>query len=104
MRVNKFGSTGRDVPVIGQGTWYIEASRRADAVAALRRGIELGMTHIDTAEMVKEAGLEVAPVVIYHRSIYGDSMNVGQTPTELDPKSKAALELKELYDYISKII
>lgn len=58
MRVNKFGSTGRDVPVIGQGTWYIEASRRADAVAALRRGIELGMTHIDTAEMYGSGAAE----------------------------------------------
>ncbi len=37
--------------VIGQGTWYIEKSNRASAVAALRRGIELGITHIDTAEM-----------------------------------------------------
>lgn len=58
MRVKKFGSTGRDVAVIGQGTWYIEASRRADAVAALRRGIELGMTHIDTAEMYGSGAAE----------------------------------------------
>jgi diketogulonate reductase-like aldo/keto reductase len=46
-----FGATGREVPVIGQGTWNIESGRRADAVAALRRGLDLGMTHIDTAEM-----------------------------------------------------
>lgn len=58
MRVNRFGSTGRDVAVIGQGTWYIEASRRPDAVAALRRGIELGMTHIDTAEMYGSGAAE----------------------------------------------
>jgi diketogulonate reductase-like aldo/keto reductase len=37
--------------VIGQGTWYIESGDRAAAIAALRRGIDLGMTHIDTAEM-----------------------------------------------------
>jgi len=48
-----FGSTGVAVPVIGQGTWDIPESghRRAEAIRALRRGIELGMTHIDTAEM-----------------------------------------------------
>jgi len=58
MRVNAFGSTGRDVAIIGQGTWYIEAGRRADAVAALRRGLDLGMTHIDTAEMYGSGAAE----------------------------------------------
>jgi diketogulonate reductase-like aldo/keto reductase len=46
-----FASTNREVPVIGQGTWYSENDDRTSAVAALRRGIDLGMTHIDTAEM-----------------------------------------------------
>jgi diketogulonate reductase-like aldo/keto reductase len=47
-----FGSLGVDVPVIGQGTWKMgTAHARAAEVAAIRRGIELGMTHIDTAEM-----------------------------------------------------
>jgi diketogulonate reductase-like aldo/keto reductase len=48
-----FGPAGVAVPVIGQGTWDIpeSGSRRAEAIRALRRGIELGMTHIDTAEM-----------------------------------------------------
>jgi diketogulonate reductase-like aldo/keto reductase len=40
----------RDVVAIGQGTWQIGRDR-ASAVTALRRGLELGMTHIDTAEM-----------------------------------------------------
>lgn len=46
-----FGPTNREVPVIGQGTWYIENAERARAIAALRRGLDLGMNHIDTAEM-----------------------------------------------------
>jgi len=58
MRASKFGVTARDVAVIGQGTWYIEAGRRADAVAALRRGVDLGMTHIDTAEMYGSGAAE----------------------------------------------
>jgi len=46
-----FGQTGRDVSVIGEGTWYIERSDRRAAVAAIRRGLDLGMNLIDTAEV-----------------------------------------------------
>jgi diketogulonate reductase-like aldo/keto reductase len=44
---------GHPVPALGQGTWNIGDSKaeRAAEIAALRRGIELGMTLIDTAEM-----------------------------------------------------
>jgi aldehyde reductase len=44
---------GERVPVLGQGTWLMGESKRAhaDEVAALRLGIDLGMTLIDTAEM-----------------------------------------------------
>ena len=51
MRHEAFGSADRQVAVIGQGTWNLEQAPRAAAVAALRRGLDLGMTHIDTAEM-----------------------------------------------------
>ena len=49
--LRSFGSTGRDVQAIGQGSWYIERGDRGEAVAALRRGLDLGLSHIDTAEM-----------------------------------------------------
>ena len=55
MEVRQFDSTNYQLPVIGQGTWYIDASDRALAIAALRRGIDLGMNHIDTAEMYGDA-------------------------------------------------
>ncbi len=53
MTKKRFGCTGADVSTIGQGTWDIpESGKRAEeAIRALRHGIELGMTHIDTAEM-----------------------------------------------------
>jgi diketogulonate reductase-like aldo/keto reductase len=47
----QFGSTQRQVAAIGQGSWHLEQSDEAGAIAALRRGLELGLTHIDTAEM-----------------------------------------------------
>lgn len=36
---------------VGQGTWKLETAPRTQALRALRRGVELGLTHIDTAEM-----------------------------------------------------
>jgi diketogulonate reductase-like aldo/keto reductase len=39
------------VPVLGLGTWMLEQGDRAATIAALRRGIDLGMAHVDTAEM-----------------------------------------------------
>jgi diketogulonate reductase-like aldo/keto reductase len=51
MERRPFGSANRQVPVIGQGTWYTENDDHRAAIMALRRGIALGMTHIDTAEM-----------------------------------------------------
>jgi diketogulonate reductase-like aldo/keto reductase len=51
MQERRFGAAERDVAAIGQGTWYIEQAERAVAIAALRRGVDLGLNHIDTAEM-----------------------------------------------------
>ncbi|MBV8489058.1 MAG: aldo/keto reductase [Candidatus Eremiobacteraeota bacterium] len=53
MQTKAFGSTGVEVAVVGQGTWDVPESgaRRDEGKRALLRGIELGMTHIDTAEM-----------------------------------------------------
>ena len=52
--------SGVDVPVLGQGTWKMgeERNRRADEVAALRLGIDLGMVLIDTAEIYAGGGAE----------------------------------------------
>ncbi len=51
MERRHFGPSQREVAVIGQGTWYIENAKRASAIGALRRGLDLGMAHIDTAEL-----------------------------------------------------
>jgi diketogulonate reductase-like aldo/keto reductase len=63
MRFESFGRNGPKVSAIGQGTWYIDRGDRKRAVAALRRGIELGMTHIDTAEMYGDAELVIADAI-----------------------------------------
>src|SRR5271154_4410034 len=53
-----FGPTTREVPLIGQGTWNIEQADSERAIGALRRGLDLGMTHIDTAEMYGSGAAE----------------------------------------------
>ncbi len=52
--------SGETVPALGLGTWHMgeNARRRADEIAALKLGIELGMTLIDTAEMYADGGAE----------------------------------------------
>jgi diketogulonate reductase-like aldo/keto reductase len=60
MKRRTFGAAGREVARIGQGTWNIPERGTAaeEAKRALRRGIELGMTHIDTAEMYGDGRAE----------------------------------------------
>ncbi len=58
MERRPFGSTGREIAIIGQGTWYIDEADREAAITALRRGLDLGTTHIDTAEMYGSGAAE----------------------------------------------
>ena len=53
-----FGNSGFQVPAIGQGSWQVERARERDAIAALQLGLDLGMTHIDTAEMYGDGASE----------------------------------------------
>lgn len=67
MERRPFGPVPREVAAIGQGTWYIDDAHRPTAVAALRRGIDLGMTHIDTAEMYGDAEIVVGEALAGRR-------------------------------------
>ena len=51
---------GTTVPALGQGTWMMaeDPSRRAEEIAALRLGVELGLTLVDTAEMYADGESE----------------------------------------------
>lgn len=60
MLKRSFGWTNVNVPVIGQGTWMIAGDRTTElrAIKTLRLGLDLGMTHIDTAEMYGDGRTE----------------------------------------------
>ena len=59
MRKLRF-TDGAEVPVLGQGTWHMgeRGADRAAEAAALRLGLDLGLTLIDTAEMYAGGGAE----------------------------------------------
>ncbi|MBR0824409.1 aldo/keto reductase [Bradyrhizobium manausense] len=67
MKANPFGRTGANVSVIGQGTWYLDHADRKRAIAALQRGLDLGMSHVDTAEMYGDAELVIADAIAGRR-------------------------------------
>jgi diketogulonate reductase-like aldo/keto reductase len=53
--------SGEVVPALGQGTWHLaeDPRKRRDEIAALRLGLDLGMTVIDTAEMYADGAAEI---------------------------------------------
>lgn len=58
MKYRVFGSTSKEISVVGQGTWNMEKDDRRAAVVALRRGLDAGMNHVDTAEMYGDGRVE----------------------------------------------
>lgn len=58
METRPLGWTGVSLPVIGQGTWKMEWDDRDGAIEALRRGLDAGATHVDTAELYGSGRVE----------------------------------------------
>jgi diketogulonate reductase-like aldo/keto reductase len=60
MLTRPFGTGFPMVPVIGMGTWNVPlgGDTRDAALASMRKGVEAGMVHIDTAEMYGDGGAE----------------------------------------------
>jgi diketogulonate reductase-like aldo/keto reductase len=58
VEIRAFERMHRQVAVIGQGTWNIEDGDVSRSIAALRRGLDLGLTHIDTAELYGSGAAE----------------------------------------------
>ena len=58
MEKRPFGPDRTPIAVIGEGTWKMEADDRQQAVRAIRRGLDLGVTHVDTAEIYGSGAVE----------------------------------------------
>jgi len=61
-----------------------------------------GIRHKEAREAL-ESLLPVAPIELHHYVAYGDALNDGRSVEELDPKSKAALEIRALYNWCIKV-
>jgi chromosome partitioning protein len=55
-------------------------------------------------EAIRAFGIPVCPILLGHRSAFGDAAAAGQTATEFEPRGKAALEINEVYQYISRLV
>ena len=58
MQARRFGVAGASVPVFGIGTWNMERDDRKGCVDAIRRAVERGMVHVDTAELYGSGRVE----------------------------------------------
>ncbi|GAC1524039.1 MAG: aldo/keto reductase [Polyangiales bacterium] len=58
MEQRRFGRLECRVPVVGLGTWKMESDDRESAIVTIRRAIELGLVHVDTAESYGRGAVE----------------------------------------------
>ncbi len=59
MNARYFLDYEKPVSMIGQGSWYIDAADKREAIYALQQGIDAGLSHIDTAEMYGDGEAEL---------------------------------------------
>src|SRR5688572_15669282 len=58
MDTRELGGSGQRIATLGQGTWELERADHGEATRALLAGLELGLTHVDTAEMYGDGRVE----------------------------------------------
>jgi diketogulonate reductase-like aldo/keto reductase len=58
VKTRPWGKSGERVSAVGQGTWNMERDDREACLGALRRGLDLGLSHVDTAEMYGNGEVE----------------------------------------------
>lgn len=74
------------------------------ARAVLTRVKAAGSRHEDTAAWLREQDVEVCPAMLGDRVTYQDAYAQGQGVSEAEPHGKAALEVREVYKYVSSLL
>ncbi len=93
-----------DLKTMGATLDIIRLAGNRPTRAILTRVRAIGTRHEDTAAWLKGQGVEVCPVMLGERVTYQDAYAQGLGVSEAEPHGKAALEIKEVYLYISQLL
>lgn len=89
-----------DIETLGSLKDVLTLAGNPPAAIVINRAPVQGRRHIEAQQALEAQGMTVCPVVVYARAAHGDAGNIGQAAVELDPGSKAAGEMFELYSYM----
>ena len=89
----------------------VPASKEIVALAGGKRAVVVlnavpawGNRHEQAQELLSQMEMPVCPAWIGQRAAFGDAGALGQTPSEYEPKSKAAEEIRNVYEYIYSLV
>ena len=72
--------------------------------AVLTRVKPFGSRHVETIQWLEQQGVPVCPVTIGDRITFQDAYSHGLSPCEIEPRGKAAAEIRQLYEYICHVV
>jgi chromosome partitioning protein len=93
-----------DLKTVGTTLEIIRLAGSKPTRAILSRVRAAGTRHEDTTAWLEEQGVKVCPVTLGERVTYQDAYAQGRSVSESEPGGKAALEIRQVYLYISQIL
>jgi chromosome partitioning protein len=93
-----------DLKTLGATLEIIRLSGNKPSLALLSRVKATGTRHEETTAWLQAQAVQVCPVCLGERVTYQDAYAQGLAVTEAEPSGKAALEVQEVYKYISRLI
>jgi chromosome partitioning protein len=93
-----------DLETIGSTQEILKLAGHPRAVAVLNAVPWIGTRHEQARRYLEKHGLAVYARTIGSRAAFGDAGALGKTPQEIDPKGKGALEVQQLYKYVSQLL
>src|SRR3954452_4118948 len=93
-----------DLETVPNALEIIRLAGAKPALAILNAVPPRGARAAQAIEALNGFGVQVCPTQIGQRSAFGDAAALGQAATEYDPRGKSALEIVEVYEYISRLV